>query len=393
LASHPVQYQAPLFRALAARLDVHVFYAHRKRPEQQAAAGFGIPFEWDVDLLSGYPHTFLKNRAKSPSVCRFRGCDTPEIADHIRRARWDAFLVNGWHLKCYWQAIRACRRTGVPILVRGDSHLNRPVSGWRRWFKHTRRKMILRQFDGFLVVGKRTREFLEHHGVDHARMFDTPHCVDDAFFQRCLDEPGAIQRIQAIRAQAGANGGGLLLLFVGKLIPRKRPLDLLRATARLRDKQVSVVVVGDGPLRKELEREAGRRRLGMYFTGFKNQSELAFYYAAADALVLPSDGNETWGLVVNEAMACGVPAIVSDRVGCAPDLIEEGRTGFVYPVGNIEELTDRIERLSAHLQSGRSFGSAVRERIQAFSLQTAVAGTLEALKCVSRNGTGETTGS
>ena len=123
VASHAIQYQAPLFRELASRLDLCVFFAHLASEVDQAKAGFGIGFDWDVDLLSGYEHVFLANVSRKPGLDRFMGCDTPEIRSQISTGRFDAVLVQGWHLKSYIQAMAAAKRQGLPLLVRGDSHL------------------------------------------------------------------------------------------------------------------------------------------------------------------------------------------------------------------------------------------------------------------------------
>ena len=135
LATHPIQYQAPLYRALAERVDLQVYFAHRQTPEGQAKAGFGVAFEWDVPLLDGYEHRFLENRAAEPDVSTFRGCNTPEIGRIIAEERFDAFLVNGWYTKSFWQAMAACWRTGTPLMVRGDSHLGTPRKTWFRMVK------------------------------------------------------------------------------------------------------------------------------------------------------------------------------------------------------------------------------------------------------------------
>ena len=150
LVSHPIQYYAPLFRELARQLDLTVYFAHRQTAQAQADAGFGIAFEWDVDVLAGYPHQFLQNRAKTPNVSSFSGCDTPQIIDEIRQGNFDAFLVMGWYLKSYWQAIRACRRAGVPLMVRGDSQLVTPRGHWKRWAKELVYHYLLRHFDACL---------------------------------------------------------------------------------------------------------------------------------------------------------------------------------------------------------------------------------------------------
>ena len=165
LISHPIQYYAPIFRELAKRCDLTVFFAHRQTAEQQARAGFGVAFDWDVDLLSGYDSRFLANVARQPSTDRFAGCDTPGIADEIAGGKFDAFVVPGWALRSYWQAVRACRRRGVPVLVRGDSQLGGQRNSAVRFAKALAFSHLLRRFDGFLYVGQRNREYLLHYGV------------------------------------------------------------------------------------------------------------------------------------------------------------------------------------------------------------------------------------
>ena len=435
LASHPIQYQAPWFRALAKALELQVFFCHRQSAGEQGKAGFGVAFDWDVDLLAGYQNRFVKNVSTRPGVNRFSGCDTPEIGEIIsgmrdaesekqmhltpalspeRRGsgainsqlstlnsftRFDAFIVFGWHLKAYWQAARACRRAGVPVLVRGDSQLHTPRSFLKRWAKEILYRPLLRQFDGFLVVGKRNREYLAHYGVPERKLFFAPHFVDNEWFGGKAEI--ARKQKAEIRKEWGADEQTLVALFVGKFQAIKRPRDLLRALAVMdinregrvtrvpnnsaRDscnsslRNVMAVFVGSGELEKVLRAEATALGVRAHFAGFKNQSELPRYYAAADVLVLPSE-NETWGLVVNEAMACGLPAIVSEAVGCAPDLIEPERTGFTFPVGDVERLAGCLSTLELRRRAGHDFSVALREKAAAYSVEAAVAGTLAAMK-------------
>ena len=137
VSTHPIQYHSPWFRAMASRpeLNLHVYYCHKATPKEQADAGFGVEFDWDVPLLEGYPYTFLKNVAASPGHGRFGGFDTPGIEEIIRRREYDAILVNGWHYKSAWQAICACWRSKVKVMVRSDSHLHTPRGRAKRAFK------------------------------------------------------------------------------------------------------------------------------------------------------------------------------------------------------------------------------------------------------------------
>lgn len=378
LASHPIQYHAPLFRALASDLDVHVYFAHRQSAQQQAAAGFGVAFEWDVDLLSGYESEFLTNRAATPGVDRFFDCDTPDVITRIRRERFDAFLVTGWNLKSFWQAIGACRTTGTPVLVRGDSQLATSRTVLQRLRNEVTHRAMLRSFDGFLVVGARNREYLRHYGVPSRRLFDAPHFVDNEWFAARAAE--ARRTRDALRATLGFAPATQLVLFAGKLIPEKRPLDLVLALEMLRRTRddVGLVVVGAGPLEAELRRVVAERELPVAFVGFKNQSALPSYYALADLLALPSE-SETWGLVVNEAMACGLAAVVSDVVGCAPDLVHEGTTGARFPVGDVAELARAIDR-ALPLRARPETQAELARLLARYSLDSAAAGVKAAVE-------------
>ncbi len=335
LVSHPIQYYAPLFRELARHCDLTVFYAHRQTAAGQADAGFGVAFDWDVDLLSGYESRFLDNVARQPSTDRYFGCDTPGIAAEIERGRFDAFVVPGWALRTYWQAVQACRRLGVPVLVRGDSQLGSQRRRAVRLAKSVLFPWLLRRFDGFLYVGQRNRAYLEHYGVPADRLFFSPHCVDNDAFARASAEARAA-------APPRRPGDRRRLLFVGKLIGRKHPADLVRAAALVPGFPVEVAFAGAGELEGPLRQIAVEAGVDATFLGFRNQSELPAAYAAADLLVLPSDGLETWGLVVNEGMACGVPAVVSDAVGCGPDLVDPGRTGAIFPLADVPGLAAAI---------------------------------------------------
>ena len=398
LSSHPIQYQAPWFRGLAKEVELEVFFAHQPDAAQQGE-GFGKCFSWDVDLLSGYEHHFLKNISPQPSPGRFFGCDTPEISGKIFAGKFDAFIVCGWHLKSYWQAIRACRRAEIPVLVRGDSQLMTPRSRLKTWIKELGYRLMLRQFDGFLVVGQRNREYLAHYGVPPGKMFFAPHFVDNEWFAA---------RAAAVRSQKSEvrkkwkiAEDAFCVLFCGKFIAKKRPMDLVAAARLLLIQNVSpkklhLLFVGSGELDAELRRNChvifdadssnsqpstvNQQLPAASFAGFLNQSELPAAYVAADVLVLPSDGGETWGLVVNEAMACGLPAIVSDAVGCAPDLIEEGKTGFIFPVGNAAALAERLERLKEMRRLDFDFPTALSQKLAHYSVKAAVEGTLQTVK-------------
>jgi glycosyltransferase involved in cell wall biosynthesis len=384
VASHPVQYQAPWYRALAEIADLRVFYAHRANADEQGRAGFNVPFDWDVPLLGGYAHEWLTNVSSHPGVATFLGCDTPGITARLASEPFDAVVVNGWQLLAYWQAIRAARALRVPVLVRGDSQLNaerpRVRVAKRLLYPH-----LLKAFDGFLTVGIRNREYYQRYRVPEDRLWPAPHAVDNAFFA----ESAAEARIPrgAARGRWQIREGKTVFLLAARLIDMKRPYDFIRAVhaAHTAGADLHGLVVGDGPLRTAIEAEARSLGAPCTFAGFLNQREIGTAFAAADAVVLPSDGRETWGLVVNEAMAAGLPALVSDSAGCTPDLVVHGETGFVFRCGDVPALARLMQ--SAGRDALAALGRRAADRIQSYSPEAAAAGTVAAMhELVARRG-------
>lgn len=372
LCSHPIQYYTPIFRELAKRVDLQVFYAHRQTTQGQADAGFGVAFDWDIDLLQGYDYKFLQNISKAPDPSRFFGCDSPAIAEEIVNGYFDAFLVLGWGLKSYWQAIIACRKSGVPIMVRGDSRLGTSRSFIKRMIKDILYPRIMRRFDACLYVGEDSKKYFQAYGVEAEKLFFSPHSIDNARFQA---EAGNMRRAEA-KERLGLPQGKRHVLFAGKFIDKKRPMDFLQAALLLKqqNKSINLLFAGDGPLRVDLELFAAAHDLGVNILGFINQSELPLVYRAADLLVLPSEGSETWGLVVNEGMACGTPAVTSDAVGCSRDLVIHGRTGKIFELGNIPAFAKAIDEV---LDAGLS-ESAIIEHISAYSPEKTAEGMVVA---------------
>ena len=387
-ASHPIQYAAPWFRHLARAVDLEVFYAHRQSAAGQAGAGFGVEFEWDVPLLDGYRHRWLHNIARADRVAGFRGCDTPEVASIVGGGGFDAFVIFGWNHRSAIQTMRACRRHRVPVLMRGDSQLATPRSTMTRAAKGLVFPWALERWvDGHLYVGRRNRQYLERYGVPADKLFFVPHAVDTSFFRDEAERARQGGRQSGLRADLGIPAEAFVFLFAGKLIDKKRPRDLVEAWRRLRASgagdAIHVVFVGDGPWRGGSEALAAEGATQVHFAGFRNQSELPAVYAACDALVLPSDARETWGLVVNEAAACGLPSVVSDAAGCSDDLVVPGLTGFSYPVGDVRALADRmlaVKQLSEHRESDMRAG--LRAVTATYSYETATGGVLQAMERV-----------
>ncbi len=388
LATHPIQYHAPWYRGLVAdgRLQIKVFFCHQPTPQQQASAGFGVAFDWDVPLLDGYEHEFLTNVAANPRTSGFDGLDVPGIREILRAGEFDAVLVNGWNYKAAWQTTWASKRLNVPVLMRGDSHLHTPRSRVKNCFKRLTYPLMLRSFDGFLDVGQWSREYYLHYGAREDRVFFVPHVIDELGFLNSMQKLHA-QR-DSIREMWDLPSDATVFLFAGKFIGKKNPLDFLRALkiAASTGTRVAGLMVGDGPLRPTCEEFARLEELPVTFAGFLNQSQIVKAYTAADCLILPSDGGETWGVVVNEAMWSGLPCIVSDRVGCGPDLIAALGTGAVFPLHDENRLGEYMVHLARNPEQRDACGVRARMLIQSYSVAAAVEGTVNAVAAVKKRG-------
>jgi glycosyltransferase involved in cell wall biosynthesis len=328
--THPIQYYAPWFRrihATAPELTLTVIHATEPTPVQQGV-GFDHPFEWDVPLTDGYQSITVRpplagDRIDSGS---FTGLDVPEIGRALAQTHPDVALITGWYSVTLVRALVACRRRGIPTLYRGDSHLLSGPRGWKRPLWALKTRLLLRQFDGFLSPGVRVTEYLESYGVPRHRIFQVPHAVDNEAFAAAAAPYRQRDVRGAARRRWGIDPDAFVILFVGKLVASKRPLSVVRAVARLAP-GATLLVVGSGPLEDEVREEAARLGVSVKMAGFVNQSQLGEPYGLADCLALPSDFSETWGLVVNERFATGLPCVVCEGVGCAPDLIRDGETG------------------------------------------------------------------
>lgn len=374
VTTHPIQYQVPWLRLLSAEpgINLTVYFAMVPDALEQGRE-FGVAFSWDVPLLDGYRHVVLRNVAPRPSLTEFSGCDTPDIIDIIRREKFDAVIVNGWGTKTVLQALWGCVRSGTPCIFRGE------VNGLtaRPWWKRLAHRALLSRYAAILCIGRANRAYCEARGVPAEKLFDTPYCVDNSFFsvraEALRRDPGR----EAIRRHFGLDPIAPTFLFCGKLVPKKRPQDLIEAVRVLTQNEIAVqaLIVGAGPMSQALTAQA--QGLPVRFAGFLNQGDMSRAYAASDALVLPSDAGETWGLVVNEAMACGLSAIVSDRVGCAEDLVDRS-TGGVFACGNVAALAGEMQRLAIETTLWETQEAALA-RVQDYRFDNVVVGCRRAL--------------
>ncbi|MCX7898630.1 MAG: glycosyltransferase family 4 protein [Methylocystis sp.] len=267
-----------------------------------------------------------------------------DIYQHIRRSKPKAVWIQGWQIAGYWEMALASRLMGAELWLRGETNL-RSGAPSRRAIRGAALRALFKLVSRFLYIGAANRAFYLAHGASAERMVFAPYCVDNERF-RLAAETHRVDR-EKIRRSFGAPEDAFVFLFVGKFVEKKRPLDLVAAAEALSalspERKFHILWVGEGRLLEKVRmlcaaRFAGASNVSASFAGFLNQSEITKAYCAADCIILPSGPDETWGLVVNEAMAAGVPAIISDACGCAADLVVPGHEELIYPMGDPEAL-------------------------------------------------------
>lgn len=378
VVTHPIQYQVPLYRYLAANttVDPYVFFLTDHGVASSYDPGFERQVHYDVPLLDGYEHEFVRNWSPWPSPSSPWGAVDPGLPWAIRRSSIDALMVHGWSNASAWMAFATAKFLGIPYLLRGEA---RPDAGNRprgkRLVKHTILSPLVRHAGACLAIGSGNRAFYLDYGASRDRIFDTPYSVDTERFKEAGDRGRGLRQIRI--QSLGLAPDRPVVLCAAKLQPWKRPLDVVHALDLL-DGAANLVVIGDGPLRPQLD-EAAISRPWMRVLGFVNQTEIAEWYGVADLFVLASD-HEPWGLAVNEAMAAGALPIVSDAVGCGPDLVTPD-IGWIYEMGDIRALAGAID-------SGvRLFGSlerraAARARSEQWGIASTARGVEQALEAV-----------
>jgi len=377
-SSHPIQYQAPWFRALARApgLALRVFFSYIPDAKQQGV-GFGKEFEWDIPLLDGYDWEVLPHFSVAERGPPFLRSTVRGITKSIRGFQPDVALILGWHHVSLIQAIVTCRFMGIPIILRGESNSlqSRPI------YKRLFHRFLFAQCSSFLAIGSRNSALYENYNVSKDNIHMARYFVDN---DRFLSEFNKLYSTRtALRKAWGIRAASICFCFVGKLEPKKRPLDFVAAfrIAYKQNSNIAGLVVGSGELAKAAEADAKADNLPIVFVGFLNQSEIPKAYISADAIVLPSDYGETWGLVINEAMVSGIPALVSDRVGCANDLVLDGQTGLVFPFGDINELARCMLSLADDASFVRDLGLRARSRVLSmYSTTEAVENTMKAVR-------------
>jgi glycosyltransferase involved in cell wall biosynthesis len=383
--THPVQYHAPVYRCVQGQFGVPVtaIYGSDFSVIGYEDPEFKARFAWDTDLLSGHEVRFLRRvaegGAQTAGAVSARG-----LGRTLAETAPAAVLVCGYGSPFHRMALAQAMRRRLPILFRAettDHAVQR--SRLKAWARSRTLRALYRRCSRLLYIGERSYQHFRKLGCPERRLVFSPYCVDPTTFRAREADRAECRTIT--RAELGIGPSRTVVLFAGKLSPRKGPDLLLRAARMLPasgDERPVLLFLGDGELRGPLERLANEPPVAdVRFVGFQNQTRLSAFYHAADLLTLPSRHLETWGLVVNEALLHGVPCVVSDVVGCAPDLVRPGVTGEIFRADSVEELGLALAR-GFELVGRPDVRAACRAALSEYSVERAAAGIAAAFRAV-----------
>ena len=364
VTTHPVQYNVPWLLRLAEKdIAIKVFYTYEQSSNGNVYDhGFGKDIRWDIPLLEGYEYEFVPNTSKKPGLESFWGIVNPDLIARIEDWRADCLLVIGWNYSSHLQVMRYFHNK-LPLFFRGDSVLLHEKMGLRMLARRIFLTWVYRHIDYALYVGSNNRSYYLRHGLKPQQMVFSPQAIDIARFS----QPVEAYSLQAQRwkQELGIPENNLTVLFAGKMTKVKNPFFLIELAKACRDLPVSFIVVGDGPLKEEMIRQSAGQP-NMVFMDFQNQSVMPAVYRMGDVYIMPSL-SETWGMGINEAMACGIPVMASEQVGCAADLVLENKTGITFPLGDTQKCVDFLKRVCDNPEYLSEMGTCASALIQFFS--------------------------
>jgi glycosyltransferase involved in cell wall biosynthesis len=386
VVSHPIQYQAPLLRRIAAEpdIDLTVFFGSDLSLRSYRDEGFGVDVRWDVPLLDGYRSEFLPKLRDNGTI----SATSPISRGLYRRLRnadgspdFDALWTHGYASINALHAIVAANVLGIPVLLRAEGWLgDRKRSGIKLVLKRAFFHALGGAVDAVLPIGTKNAEYWRHYFGGEVPQFSMPYAVDNAWFA----DRAAEADVAALRTSLNLDPHRPVILFASKLQTRKHANHLISAYSQFLGQgdpanAPYLVIVGDGEQRAALEAQYRELKLdSVRFAGFRNQGDLPAFFSLADVFVLPSR-HEPWGLIVNEAMASGCPVIVSSDVGSHADLVTDGVNGFVYSVGDIPALTHCLARVFETPATAATMGAAAQLRMETWSFHEDIRGLRAAL--------------
>lgn len=369
--THPIQYYTPIFSLLTrkALVDIKVFYTWSQiSTGKRFDPGFGREVEWDIPLLEGYAYEFLGNTSAQPGSHHFRGIVNPDAIAKIESFEPDAILIFGWAFVSHLRIMRYFKNK-IPVIFRGDSTLLDEKKGLKTLARYWFLRWVYSHIDKALYVGKSNYDYYIKFGIKPAQLVWAPHAVDNQRF--IVHNKDYTLQARTIRQSLNIGEADFVFLFAGKFEPKKDPELLLNSFLRSGlGKSVHLVLAGNGVLEESLKIKS-KDAVNVHFLGFQNQQAMPALYRVGDVFVLPSGGpGETWGLAVNEAMACSRPLIVSDKCGCAADLVENGVNGNIFAAGNEDDLIEKM--VSSYQQRDKlpAMQNASLAKIKEYSIES-----------------------
>lgn len=361
ITTHPIQYYAPLFAILAKTIELKVFYTWGIQSMSKFDPGFERNIEWDIPLLNNYNYEFLINTSHEPGSHHFQGIINPTIIATIEAYEPDILMIFGWSYNSHLKVLRHFKGK-VPILFRGDSTLLDKQNGFKSIAKFLFLKWVYSHIDKAFYVGINNRKYFERFGIKSNQLVFAPHAIDN----RRFSEDHSTEA-QTLRRELHIRPEEILILFAGKFEEKKDPFLLLSAFMKLKEPAVHLLFVGNGPLEHKLKSISAAICQRVHFLDFQNQNKMPAIYQASNLFCLPSKGpGETWGLAVNEAMACGRAILVSDKVGCAKDLVHSQFNGDIFEAGSCKDLYEKLKDL-CDLNKLKAFGTNSKLAIQEWS--------------------------
>ncbi|GGH15210.1 glycosyltransferase family 4 protein [Mucilaginibacter phyllosphaerae] len=364
IVTHPIQYYAPVFKLLAQTVELMVFYTWGEASLNKHDPGFGKTIQWDINLLDGYCYTWVINTAADAGSHHSKGIINPGLISQIELWGPDTLLVYGWWYHSHLKVLRYFKNK-VPVLFRGDSTLLDEKPGVKNILKCFYLRWVYSHVDYALYTGTNNKAYFKKYGLKHQQMVFAPHAVDNNRY--AISHHKAVEKI---RQDLNLAGDDILILFAGKFEAKKDPMLLLQAFINLNLQGAHLLFVGNGVLEPELKK-AGTRHSNIHFMNFVNQSAMPAIYQASDIFCLPSKGpGETWGLAINEAMACGKAVLVSDKTGCAADLVKDDNNGYQHKAGSLADISKKLAMLAGKQKNGLAImGEASKAIIKNWSFE------------------------
>jgi len=379
IITHPIQYFSPLFCLLQNRdkLQIKVFYTW-ERGSESFDKGFGKKVAWDIPLLEGYEYCFVPNNGQMKKG--FWNVRNPLLNSEIEQWGAEAIMVFGWNYLSHLRAMIYFKGR-IPVLFRGDSHLLNKKGPIKAWLRKIWLSWVYKHIDYGVFVGTNNKNYYLQFGLKENQLVFAPHAIDNARFSDSIDKKYE-QSAADWRIQLGYSKEDIVFGYIGKLEDVKNPNLLLNAFKQLTRQEAKLLFVGNGHLENQLK-ENSENEPRVQFLGFQNQSVMPILHRVLDVLVLPSK-SETWGLTINEAMACGRPVIVSSQVGCAIDLVKNGQNGYIFESGMLNDLLGKMELLIESRGVNNKMGKASQKIIKDWSFPKLAMKLEEHLKRISK---------